>query len=155
MRLSKEDPADASKRRHFEISIDSPFHILSCQATHANTTLPEYGRAPVRAPTALGSCVCAQRHRGAPPALLARPMHLIRHPSTNPPPFDADEAPPALATPPPRYEAVVGGGAGLAGYFARLAAAEGESEDSGSEDGVARTPGRAARSLDERRAWRA
>lgn len=42
MRLSKPDANDPSKRRHFEISIDSPFHILSCQATQANTALPAY-----------------------------------------------------------------------------------------------------------------
>ncbi|ORY15263.1 or S-antigen, C-terminal domain-domain-containing protein [Clohesyomyces aquaticus] len=42
MRLSKPDQNDPSKRRHFEISIDSPFHILSCQATQANTSLPAY-----------------------------------------------------------------------------------------------------------------
>ncbi|KAF1996795.1 hypothetical protein P154DRAFT_306664 [Amniculicola lignicola CBS 123094] len=42
MRLSKPDAVDPTKRRHFEISIDSPFHILSCQATQANTALPAY-----------------------------------------------------------------------------------------------------------------
>lgn len=42
MRLSKPDQNDPNKRRHFEISIDSPFHILSCQATQANTALPAY-----------------------------------------------------------------------------------------------------------------
>jgi arrestin-related trafficking adapter 3/6 len=42
MRISKPDPADLSKRRHFEISIDSPFTVLNCRATQANTSLPEY-----------------------------------------------------------------------------------------------------------------
>jgi hypothetical protein len=42
MRLSKVDEKDPSKRRHFEISIDSPFHILSCKATQANIYLPAY-----------------------------------------------------------------------------------------------------------------
>lgn len=42
MRLSKPDENDRTKRRHFEISIDSPFHILSCRATQANTALPAY-----------------------------------------------------------------------------------------------------------------
>jgi hypothetical protein len=32
---------DPTKRRHFEISIDSPFHILSCKATQANIYLPD------------------------------------------------------------------------------------------------------------------
>lgn len=42
MRLSKVDEKDPSKRRHFEISIDSPFHILSCKATQGNIYLPAY-----------------------------------------------------------------------------------------------------------------
>lgn len=42
MRLSKTDEKDPSKRRHFEISIDSPFHILSCKATQGNIFLPAY-----------------------------------------------------------------------------------------------------------------
>ncbi|KAJ2974555.1 hypothetical protein NUW58_g8623 [Xylaria curta] len=40
-RLDLEDPA-GKKRRHFEISIDSPFTVLDCRATQANTALPEY-----------------------------------------------------------------------------------------------------------------
>lgn len=42
LRLSKVDERDPGKRRHFEISIDSPFHILSCKATQANIYLPAY-----------------------------------------------------------------------------------------------------------------
>jgi arrestin-related trafficking adapter 3/6 len=42
MRLSRPDADDPTRRRHFEISIDSPFHILSCRATLANTALPAY-----------------------------------------------------------------------------------------------------------------
>jgi hypothetical protein len=44
MRLSRVDTDDptGTKRRHFEISIDSPFHILSCLATQAHTSLPSY-----------------------------------------------------------------------------------------------------------------
>ncbi|KAL9059993.1 MAG: hypothetical protein Q9162_000843 [Coniocarpon cinnabarinum] len=42
MRLSKPDDVEPGKRRHFEISIDSPFHILSCRASQANTALPAY-----------------------------------------------------------------------------------------------------------------
>lgn len=44
LRLSKVDERDSGKRRHFEISIDSPFHILSCKATQANIYLPAYTR---------------------------------------------------------------------------------------------------------------
>ncbi|TGJ82009.1 hypothetical protein E0Z10_g6749 [Xylaria hypoxylon] len=44
MRISRLDPEDPAgkKRRHFEISIDSPFTVLDCRATQANTALPEY-----------------------------------------------------------------------------------------------------------------
>jgi arrestin-related trafficking adapter 3/6 len=44
MRISRPDPEDptGTKRRHFEISIDSPFTILNCRATQANTALPRY-----------------------------------------------------------------------------------------------------------------
>ena len=42
MRLSRPDENDSTKRRHFEISIDSPFNILSCRATQANISLPAY-----------------------------------------------------------------------------------------------------------------
>ncbi|RMZ85591.1 hypothetical protein DV737_g646, partial [Chaetothyriales sp. CBS 132003] len=42
LRLSRPDEHDAAKRRHFEISIDSPFTILSCRATQANISLPAY-----------------------------------------------------------------------------------------------------------------
>ncbi|KAI1747885.1 hypothetical protein F4782DRAFT_392812 [Xylaria castorea] len=44
MRISRLDPDDPAgkKRRHFEISIDSPFTVLDCRATRANTALPEY-----------------------------------------------------------------------------------------------------------------
>lgn len=44
LRLSRRDTDDPTgkKRRHFEISIDSPFTVLNCRATQANTALPEY-----------------------------------------------------------------------------------------------------------------
>ena len=44
MRISRLDPEDPAgkRRRHFEISIDSPFTVLNCRATQANTSLPEY-----------------------------------------------------------------------------------------------------------------
>jgi hypothetical protein len=47
MRISRPDTEDPTgkKRRHFEISIDSPFTILNCRASHANLALPEYSGA--------------------------------------------------------------------------------------------------------------
>ena len=112
MRLSKPDAADSAKRRHFEISIDSPFHILSCRATLANTALPAYtspetvhlltehyecgcpGAQPERNPPSLipASVSMPSRniisdpqpaHFNDPSAGLVRPIHLLRVPSFN------------------------------------------------------------------------
>lgn len=71
MRLSRPDENDSAKRRHFEISIDSPFNILSCRATQANISLPAYdagGTAPT--PADEFECGCpgaALRRRNTPP----------------------------------------------------------------------------------------
>ncbi|KAK4032598.1 hypothetical protein C8A01DRAFT_50637 [Parachaetomium inaequale] len=214
MRISRADPDDPTgkRRRHFEISIDSPFTMLNCRATQANTALPQYsgsdGPVPAQQRQQM-SCGCPDatpldpsaaalsrpltmieediislgRRRlrldcPTPPGLPAlpqaahlqaaasrangqvgrqtgaaarpetasssllprttidyqqdRPIHLLRHPSHNPPAFDADEPPPPalslpLQTPPPHYDIIVGTPSvdGLADYFARLAAYEG------------------------------
>ncbi|KAB5511667.1 hypothetical protein GE09DRAFT_1164076 [Coniochaeta sp. 2T2.1] len=202
MRISRADPEDPTgkRRRHFEISIDSPFTVLDCRATQANTALPQYcGRqnspnsnqmqttcgcpdakfiprdaspssstgtlamnvsqeslgagnldrvntsalpmAPQAAhlqpgtPTStasplrrvqnsegVGATPAARPHS---PVIQHRPMELLRLPSYNPPPFDADEPPPRLPveTPPPNYDIIVGTPSvdGLADYFSRLA----------------------------------
>jgi hypothetical protein len=73
MRLSKPDQHDPSKRRHFEISIDSPFHILSCQATQANTALPAYSSPePNPGSTRTPECGCpgAPARRNSPPTFV-------------------------------------------------------------------------------------
>ncbi|KAL1604980.1 hypothetical protein SLS60_004521 [Paraconiothyrium brasiliense] len=73
MRLSKPDQNDPTKRRHFEISIDSPFHILSCQATQANTALPAYSspESP-NADQQMPQCGCpgAPVRRTSPPSMV-------------------------------------------------------------------------------------
>ena len=73
MRLSKPDLVDPTKRRHFEISIDSPFHILSCRATQANISLPAYSSpdAPA-ANNQLYECGCpnATRRRNSPSSFI-------------------------------------------------------------------------------------
>ncbi|KAL2865410.1 arrestin family protein [Aspergillus lucknowensis] len=61
LRLSKQDENNTGKRRHFEISIDSPFHLLSCKATQGNIYLPAY-TTPDSAPAAPApefECGCA------------------------------------------------------------------------------------------------
>ncbi|CAG5182816.1 uncharacterized protein ALTATR162_LOCUS10349 [Alternaria atra] len=73
MRLSKPDATDPSKRRHFEISIDSPFHILSCQATQANTALPAYSSPePALSGTRVPECGCpnAPARRNSPTSFV-------------------------------------------------------------------------------------
>lgn len=199
MRISRIDPDDPAgkRRRHFEISIDSPFTVLNCRATQANTALPEYNSPDTSGTRHQTSCGCpdaqvfnsgttpdnssgslveatpvntalpmppqaAHLHTssqgingnssGASPTASSpttatagiggaasnpvspnslqrvrdqenpRPIHLLRYPSFDPPPFDYDQAPPPLPTPPPNYDMVVGTPSvdGLADYFQRL-----------------------------------
>ena len=67
MRLSRQDAEDPAKQRHFEISIDSPFHILSCRATQANMCLPAYS-APESGSSAndFSGCGCPDAVRHSP-----------------------------------------------------------------------------------------
>jgi hypothetical protein len=62
MRISRLDPEDptGTTRRHFEISIDSPFTVLNCRATQANTVLPAYGN--VSEGQTVHSCGCPDAH---------------------------------------------------------------------------------------------
>jgi arrestin-related trafficking adapter 3/6 len=195
MRLSRPDTEDPSRQRHFEISIDSPFHILSCRATQANMSLPAYTSPESSIHTTdHPECGCpgAPRRRNSPanfPTLsnlrndstestdrsgilpppaahvhdqersVIRPMHLLRAPSFNPPPFSEEDPPPPLVTPPPQYEAAIDGDPrnALADYFARLADELGEDDDeviSNARMEIPLTPGgRINRSMDERRTW--
>ncbi|TKA72518.1 hypothetical protein B0A49_02468 [Cryomyces minteri] len=156
MRLSKPDQNDPAKRRHFEISIDSPFHILSCRATQANTALPAYSSPESRrnSPTSFVPTLNAlnnaregrnslsgpsptlarpqQAHIGGPNSNnVQRPIHMLRAPSFNPPAFEDEEPPPPLITPPPHYDSIASPTSGLADYFSRLSDAY--EEDSGDE----------------------
>ncbi|TDZ73432.1 putative arrestin-related trafficking adapter [Colletotrichum trifolii] len=216
MRISRIDPEDptGTKRRHFEISIDSPFTVLNCRATQANTALPEYSGPECNVPQSRQtSCGCpdavtiagppegsspnnlssgaltitdndlpappqaAHLPASSSPAPLgggrtsppnsqtagdpidnaARPIHLLRVPSYNPPAFDAEIPPPPAGghhqdvaqTPPPQYDVIVGTPSvdGLADYFARLAdyGYDGPEEDSDSDEGPARISERGGR----------
>ncbi|TWU72385.1 hypothetical protein ED733_004242 [Metarhizium rileyi] len=60
LRISRIDPDDPSgkKRRHFEISIDSPFTVLNCRATQANTSLPAYAGPDSRQTPYQSACGC-------------------------------------------------------------------------------------------------
>lgn len=102
MRLSKPDQNDPTKRRHFEISIDSPFHILSCRATQANISLPAYTspESGVNG-THLYDCGCpgAARRRNSPivyPAITAMNAANNNAPSPQPAPLQR----PSLPRPP-------------------------------------------------------
>lgn len=46
LRISKQDPTNPEKRKHFEILIDSPIHLCSPLAAHCNTLLPAYDMEP-------------------------------------------------------------------------------------------------------------
>ncbi|KAI9775549.1 MAG: hypothetical protein M1839_001027 [Geoglossum umbratile] len=142
LRLSRPDKDDPSRRRHFEISIDSPFHILSCQAAAKNTSLPAYSTGP-HSNDGSYVCGCPDAPRQAtnsngvrtmptegdhpaqpseapisPSHAVQRPIHLLRLPSYNPPAFD-DDVPPPLITPPPLYDTIVSAQNPLADYFSR------------------------------------
>lgn len=101
MRLSKPDAEIPGKRRHFEISIDSPFHILSCRSTQANTSLPAYSSPESAAgPASLYECGCpnAARRRNSPSSFL--PTLNALNPSTPRETHSSSGIPsPALARP--------------------------------------------------------
>lgn len=42
LRISRIDPNNPEKRKHYEISIDSPLHVLNNLCSHGNTLLPAY-----------------------------------------------------------------------------------------------------------------
>lgn len=167
IRLSRADTDDPSKRRHYEISVDSPISLLNCRATLANISLPEYSGLNLETQGTQQACGCqnsiktnqiaaslyslneisSMAHQSSPnlfspgPSRSAfsnlpmhmlagaqRPIHLMRSPSFQPPPFDAEEPPPPIITPPPLYDNVIGTPSydGLADYFARLGEYEGE-----------------------------
>ncbi|KAF8002298.1 hypothetical protein HF325_003263 [Metschnikowia pulcherrima] len=46
LRISKQDPENSAKRKHFEILIDSPIHLFLPLAAHNNTLLPVYSMEP-------------------------------------------------------------------------------------------------------------
>ncbi|KAK9458689.1 uncharacterized protein V1516DRAFT_630195 [Lipomyces oligophaga] len=114
LRLSKADEADPTRRRHFEVSIDSPFHLLSCRCTQSNVALPAYHSRANPNSSVLPPCPCELGEASAEEPAMTRPIHLLRQPSMNPPPFDADIAPPPLVTPPPGYDDIIGN---EGGYF--------------------------------------
>ena len=104
MRLSKPDASDPGKRRHFEISIDSPFHILSCRATQANISLPAYSSPdPSQNSTSLYECGCpgAARRRNSPTTYVPtlNSINAHRTDGSERPPSPTAQSP-ALARPP-------------------------------------------------------
>lgn len=76
MRISRVDHDDpeGKKRRHFEISIDSPFTILNCRATRDNLMLPQYSN--------LNATSAGQQHVcGCPNAAATATMRAESSPS--------------------------------------------------------------------------
>lgn len=109
MRLSKPDTNDPTKRRHFEISIDSPFHILSCRATQANISLPAYTSpesAQSNAHVAECGCPGAARRRNSPTSFVPtlNSLNAVRSGSDSEPQTRRSSVvpiqPPSLTRPP-------------------------------------------------------
>ncbi|ODQ59981.1 hypothetical protein WICANDRAFT_42378, partial [Wickerhamomyces anomalus NRRL Y-366-8] len=101
------------KPKHYEISIDSPIHVLHPLCSHANTLLPAYAStlgnrslpnfestlsANVYKPENLDIELTSPQAQPVSPSFSpsTRPIHLIRRPSFEPPPFDADISPPPM-----------------------------------------------------------
>ena len=88
MRLSRPDENDSNKRRHFEISIDSPFNILSCRATQANTSLPAYTSGG-QTPSGLDEYECGcpgailRRHNTPPPSAQQAAVNIANQNGSN------------------------------------------------------------------------
>ncbi|KAJ2905907.1 arrestin domain containing protein [Zalerion maritima] len=116
MRISRVDEDDPTRqrRRHFEISIDSPITLLNCRATQANTSLPRYlgpNSAPTfpSSPTHTAACGCPDAGLISAADLTSlqlstrvgtsvpRPIHFLRKPSFTPPAFDAEDPPPPIS----------------------------------------------------------
>ncbi|CAM9010893.1 unnamed protein product [Wickerhamomyces anomalus] len=113
------------KPKHYEISIDSPIHVLHPLCSHANTLLPAYGVPPPSNQLHDSNVYFPKEILNSPPlspevepidntyhnieltspqaqpvspsfSPSTRPIHLIRRPSFEPPPFDADISPPPM-----------------------------------------------------------
>ncbi|KAK6843803.1 hypothetical protein PG987_004663 [Apiospora arundinis] len=98
MRISRLDPEDPAgkRRRHFEISIDSPFTVLNCRATQANTSLPEYSGAEQPMYHQQATCGCHDANIIATNPSPASSTGTI--PSVEPTPMSVEPSP--LAPPP-------------------------------------------------------
>lgn len=99
-RLDTDDPA-GKKRRHFEISIDSPISLLSCQATQANLALPEYSVPDMMSQTAQRVCGCpnAAMMETSPTSSLESVPQLPNSASSGNFGMDGESAQPDLARP--------------------------------------------------------
>ncbi|KAK9774325.1 putative Arrestin C-terminal-like domain-containing protein [Seiridium cardinale] len=93
MRISRLDPEDPAgkRRRHFEISIDSPFTVLNCRATQANTSLPEYSGAEQPMYRQQATCGCPDANILATNPSPASSTGTI--PSVEPTPLSAEASP--------------------------------------------------------------
>jgi hypothetical protein len=97
LRLSKTDVNDPKKRRHFEISIDSPFHILSCRATQSNIFLPAYSEPQMENDSQPECCCPGAAVRRSSPTAYVPTMSTFGSgspPSSARPSTDSSSAPP-------------------------------------------------------------
>lgn len=90
MGVSQFDTNDPSKLHHFEISVDSPFHILSCRASQSNASLPAYtSRGSSNNVAHLYDCGCPDAARRRKPLTLYPALNVVNaaeSPGRNNPP---------------------------------------------------------------------
>ncbi|ODQ67154.1 hypothetical protein NADFUDRAFT_81732 [Nadsonia fulvescens var. elongata DSM 6958] len=121
LRLSRRDPNNPEKSKHFEISIDSPFHLLDSHCKAANIMLPEYlGNTPsskLNIPTSSQSSLPKATTSSGTVMPPGTATALLSQPSAAPPPLYADVKPASVSLSsddyfhlPPEYESVVRSG---------------------------------------------
>lgn len=131
LRISRPDPnpdAEPGKRKHYEISIDSPIHLLHSKCTTSNVYLPAYID-----PVSRRMSVASMRPLPAGTDPDFRPIHYLRKPSLAPPPFTADVSPPSITREqasndssatnddaPPNYDEITENEGGSSSYFERF-----------------------------------
>lgn len=121
LRISRSDPdpaAEPGKKKHYEISIDSPIHLLDPRCTNANVSLPAYNRFDF-----IDNGIAIQPVPNSPGIQVTdydlqqralQQMSFQRKPTFAPPPFEAHETGShfvmtraASQDEPPEYDSIV------------------------------------------------
>ena len=102
MRISRLDTDDPTgkKRRHFEISIDSPFTILDCRASRDNLALPEYSGLNANSLSQQHVCGCPNAAVTGSPASSSGEVPTLNQMNSDGPPDGPETFVSDLARPP-------------------------------------------------------